>query len=105
MVIFLLSVKSGLRAKEIVSITWQMVTDQEGNVGDAIALQNVASKGKNGGRSIPLNKELKAAPEILKDFAAARRLEKGFHFDLSSNVVTSERGGRMRVAQSMMATR
>ncbi len=94
-VVFLLSVKSGLRAKEIASITWQMVTDPEGNVSEAIALQNIASKGSNGGRSIPLNKDLKAALEILKDFAAAKRLEKGFSFDLASNVITSERGGRM----------
>ena len=94
-VVFLLSVKSGLRAKEIASITWQMVTDPEGNIGDAIALQNVASKGKNGGRTIPLNRDLKAALEILKEFAVAKRLEKGFPFDLTSNVITSERGGRM----------
>ncbi|MBC8285854.1 MAG: site-specific integrase [Nitrospinae bacterium] len=94
-VILLLSVKSGLRAKEIASITWAMLTDPEGNIGDAIALQNIASKGKNGGRTIPLNKELKVALETLKDFAVAKRLEKGFLFDLASNVITSERGERM----------
>ncbi len=94
-VILLLSVKSGLRAKEIAFLTWQMVTDPEGNVGDAIALQNVASKGKNGGRTIPLNKELKAALVDLKLFAETKRLEMGFPFDLASNVITSERGGRM----------
>jgi|SaaInlStandDraft_6_1057023.scaffolds.fasta_scaffold17357_1 integrase len=94
-VILLLSVKSGFRAKEIASITWQMVTDPEGNIGNSIALQNVASKGKNGGRTIPLNKDLKVALETLKDFAVAKRLEKGFPFDLASNVITSERGGRM----------
>ncbi len=91
-VIFLLSVKSGLRAKEIASLTWQMVTDPEGRIGDAIALPNVASKGKNGGRTIPLNKELKVALETLKDFAAAKRAESGFTFDLAANVITSERG-------------
>jgi len=94
-VILLLSVKSGLRAKEIAFLTWQMVTDPEGNVGDAIALRNVASKGKNGGRTIPLNKELKAALVDLKLFAETKRLGKGFPFDLASNVITSERGGRM----------
>lgn len=94
-VILLLSVKAGLRAKEIASLTWQMLTDPEGNISDTIALQNVASKGKHGGRSIPLNKDLKAALENLKVFAAAKRLEKGFSFDLASNVVTSERGERM----------
>ena len=30
--IFLLSVKAGLRAKEIASLTWDMVTDAEGNL-------------------------------------------------------------------------
>jgi len=94
-VILLLSVKSGLRAKEIAFLTWQMVTDPEGNVGDAIALRNVASKGKNGGRTIPLNKDLKAALVDLKLFAETKRLEMGFPFDLASNVITSERGGRM----------
>jgi len=94
-VIFLLSVKSGLRAKEIANLTWQMVTDPEGSIGDAIALPNVASKGKNGGRTIPLNKELKVALEALKDCAAANRAEKGFPFDLAANVVTSERGERL----------
>ena len=94
-VIFLLSVKSGLRAKEIANLTWQMVTDPEGSIGDAIALPNVASKGKNGGRTVPLNKDLKAALEALKDCAAAKRAEKGFPFDLAANVVTSERGERL----------
>lgn len=94
-VMFLLSVKSGLRAKEIASLTWQMVTDPEGNIADAIALQNTASKGKNGGRTIPLNKDLKQALETLKEFAAAKRLEKGFPLDLAANVVTSERGERL----------
>lgn len=94
-VILLLSVKGGLRAKEIASLTWQMVTDPEGNIGDAIALQNIASKGKNGGRSIPLNRDLKAALADLKLFAETKRIEKGFPFDLAANVITSERGEQM----------
>ena len=49
-VIFLLSVDAGLRAKEIASITWQMVTDAEGILTDQIALQDGASKGRSGGR-------------------------------------------------------
>jgi integrase len=35
-VIFLLSVKAGLRAKEIASLTWEMVTDAQGQIGSAI---------------------------------------------------------------------
>ena len=37
--ILLLSVKAGLRAKEIASLTWDMVTDAEGNLGPALHLQ------------------------------------------------------------------
>ncbi len=59
--IFMLSVKAGLRAKEIACLTWAMVTDPEGNVSDVIALENKASKGRNGGRTVPLNRELQAA--------------------------------------------
>src|ERR1700737_1077136 len=54
-VMFLLSLKAGMRAVEIASITWAMVTDAEGKVCDLIALQNRASKGKGGGRIIPVH--------------------------------------------------
>ena len=60
-VIFMLSCKAGLRAKEIAFLTWPMVQDAEGNVSDMIAIENKASKGRNGGRTIPMNKELRAA--------------------------------------------
>jgi integrase/recombinase XerD len=57
-VILLLSVKAGLRAKEIANLTWEMVTTSDGEIGDSIHLRNSASKGRGGGRIIPLNKEL-----------------------------------------------
>jgi integrase len=63
-VIFLLSIRAGLRAKEIASLTVGMTTNATGEL-DKIALQNIASKGKSGGRVIPLNKELKEALEKL----------------------------------------
>ena len=66
-VIVLLSVKAGLRAKEISSLTWDMLTDAEGAIGTAIHLQNRASKGKTGGRIIPLNAELRKALGDLKN--------------------------------------
>ncbi len=59
--IFLFSVKAGLRAVEIASITWGMVMDAEGEVADLIALENRASKGKGGGRNIPMHPDLKVA--------------------------------------------
>ena len=58
--IFLLSVKAGLRAKEIASLKWSMVTDAEGRLTDTIQLTNDASKG-NSGRVIPINRELSAS--------------------------------------------
>jgi integrase/recombinase XerC len=60
-VMFLLSIKSGMRAKEISSVTWAMITDAEGEIADVIALENRASKGKGGGRHIPIHPHLKAA--------------------------------------------
>src|ERR1700689_4367721 len=60
-VIFLLSIKAGLRAKEIASVTWAMVTDAEGEIAEVIALENKASKGRGGGRHIPIHPDLKAA--------------------------------------------
>ena len=59
-VIFLLSAKAGLRAKEIASLTWRMVTDARGQIGQAIHLEDIASKGQSG-RVIPMNDELRVA--------------------------------------------
>jgi integrase len=64
--IFLLSVKAGLRAKEIAELTWDMVTDAEGKLGHAMHLRDEASKGASG-RVIPLNKELRDALLKLHD--------------------------------------
>jgi len=58
--IFLLSVKAGLRAKEIASLSWRMVTDAGGQIGQAIRLENRASKGQSG-RVIPMNEEVRLA--------------------------------------------
>jgi integrase/recombinase XerC len=60
-VMFLLSIKAGMRAKEIAFVTWGMVMDAEGEIADVIALENRASKGRGGGRHIPIHPELKAA--------------------------------------------
>lgn len=44
-VIFLLSAKAGLRAKEIARLTWRMVCDSAGQVALSIHLSDSASKG------------------------------------------------------------
>ena len=56
--IFYFSVKAGLRAKEIAHLKWSMVMNSDGSVGDYLNLPNASSKG-NGGRVVPLNKDLK----------------------------------------------
>src|SRR4029434_8719853 len=60
-VMFLLSMKAGLRAKEIASLTWAMVTDAQGQVAEVLHVPNRASKGETGGRTIPLHPDLQAA--------------------------------------------
>src|SRR6266699_110485 len=60
-VMFMLSLKSGLRAKEVAGITWAMITDAEGEIGDVISLESRASKGRGGGRIIPMHPDLKVA--------------------------------------------
>jgi integrase len=60
-VMVLLSVRAGLRAKEIALATWGMVLDADGNVGDTLELHDKASKGAKGGREIPLHPELRNA--------------------------------------------
>jgi integrase/recombinase XerD len=59
-VTLLLSVKAGLRAKEIANLTWDMVMTSDGEK-PYIHLTNEASKGKTGGRVVPLNRELRSA--------------------------------------------
>jgi integrase len=60
-VAFLLSVRAGLRAKEVAKVTWAMVTDSEGHITGQLHLTNEVSKGENGGRKVDLAKSLKAA--------------------------------------------
>jgi integrase/recombinase XerD len=84
--IFLLSIKSGLRAKEISSLTWSMVLDSDGEISDYINITNSASKGSSGGRSIPINKQLKS---IFLDFIQYQKLH-GF-FNVDGNVINTQR--------------
>src|SRR3954470_1915719 len=59
--IVLLTFKAGLRACEVANLRWSMVTTATGDLADAISLPNRASKGKGGGRTIPLHDDLRAA--------------------------------------------
>ena len=85
-VMFRLSIKAGLRAKEIARLTWGMVTDADGQVGEVLALPNTASKGHRGGRLIPLNHQLRTALVALHQLG-------GDAVHPERPVVISERGG------------
>ena len=85
-VIFLLSVKAGLRAKEIAELKWSMVTNADGDIGMEIHLTDAASKGR-GGRMIPLNRHLREKMVELFAQECCRN-----DFDLaSSRVIRTER--------------
>ena len=88
-VTFLLSVKAGLRAKEVACLTWLMVTDAGGKVADAIELPNAASKGRGGGRTVPLHPDLQAALVALQE---TRTVAPG------DRVIHSERGRGLSAA-------
>lgn len=86
--ILLLSVRAGLRAKEIANLKWAMVLGADGEVGDSIHLTDEASKGKSG-RIVPLNKQLRG--NLVQMLIEARQKR---HFGPeTAYVVTTERSG------------
>ena len=87
--IVLLSVKAGMRAKEISCLTWPMVTASDGQLADVISLEDRASKGRNGGRVIPLHRDLKTALVTYKSMSRSR---------YGAYVLKSERGSRLTAA-------
>ncbi len=81
--ILLLSVKAGLRAKEIASLTWDIATTSDGEIGTVIHLTNEASKDRGGGRVIPLNPGTEGSPLSLHQSPSRARP--------STFVITTER--------------
>jgi integrase/recombinase XerD len=80
-VIFLLSIRAGLRAKEIAALRWSMIVGADGEVGEYIHLTNDASKGMSG-RIIPINRQLRA--KIIELFDAG-------DIDPTTHVIRTER--------------
>ena len=95
-VIFLLSTKAGLRAVEISSLTWQMITDANSNISDFISLTNKASKGKSG-RQIPINKELKVVLQQLLEIQSSQK-----YFDISKDYVVTTQRSRSTSSQAIV---
>jgi integrase/recombinase XerD len=94
--IFLLSAKSGLRAKEVSQLKWSMVVNSEGTVSNAIHLTDVASKGKSG-RVIPLNKDVRGLLVRLFDNESKRH-----DYDVNSSFVIRTERSKSTSAQSVV---
>ena len=88
-IIFMLSYKAGLRAKEIANLTWLMVCDSEGQLSHEINLTNKASKGKQSGRTIPMHKDLAV---LLAELLAEQKRNE--HFALTNRIITTERDNK-----------
>jgi integrase len=82
--IVLLSTKAGLRAGEIAKLTWDMVLDPTGEIGNVIELRDSVAK-KGSGRLIPIHPNLWAALANWREMTSA-----------TGPVVRSERGDAMR---------
>ena len=82
---FLLSVKAGLRAKEIASLTWSMVLNADGSIASDIRLTDKASKGRSG-RVIPMNTDVAGNLTAMLSVASDTKA-----FTPSDRVITSER--------------
>jgi integrase len=80
----LLSAKAGLRAGEIANLTWLMILDPSGEIGEVIELQDQAAK-KQSGRLIPMHSDLRQALRALRDLTSD-----------TGHVIRSERGGPMK---------
>lgn len=89
--IVLLSFKAGLRAKEIASLTWKMVIDADGEIGENIHLRNQATKGKSG-RIIAMNKD------IPKQLTQVKKID-GVKIEDAESFVIRMRGGQGTSAQ------
>jgi integrase len=100
-VLFLLSIKAGLRACEIAALDWSMVLTGDGEIASHISLPNKASKGSYGGRRVPIHSQLKAALQDLareetRDPKPGKRQSRKRDITLPNQpVIQGERGGRI----------
>ena len=85
--IFLLSVKGGLRSKEISQLSWKEVCDSDGKISDHINLTNRSSKGLSG-RTIPINKDLRK--NLIELLDQQQRMFRSFDLN-TSFIVRTER--------------
>ncbi len=84
-VIFLLSVRAGLRACEIAGLEWAMVTDALGDLSGTLVVPNRIAKGTASGRTVPLH------PQLADALSAWRTVSVHTRWSTVAPVVPSER--------------
>lgn len=87
-VLFLLSVRAGLRACEIAGLQWSMVLKAQGMVGDHIEVRAQIAKMASG-RRVPMHADLKAALNHLK-------ASLGHDLVREAPVIPSAKGGHLK---------
>lgn len=92
-VVLMLSVRAGLRAKEIANLRWSMVVGSDGEIGVTISLTDSASKGASG-RTIPLNQALRAL--LIEWYSECRQWPR---FDLNNAYVICTERSKFTSAQ------
>ncbi len=86
--IFLLTVKTGLRAKEVAFLRWEMVLTSDGEVGYTLSLPNSSSKGRSG-RVVPLHSDVR---QLLSELHTTMRDER---FKPTDWIIRSQRSPRV----------
>ncbi len=89
-VIFLLTVKAGLRAKEVAGLRWSSVMNADGEIAGHIELTDRTSKGRSG-RIIPMNRDLRKALEAWMIVCASRRFRRDAPSLPERSIICTER--------------
>lgn len=88
-VMVLLSARAGLRACEIAGLTWGMVMDAKGKIGDHLDIRASIAK-RSSGRRIPMH------PELRRVLRHLRNVTPEAHRSSDEPVIRSAKGGAMR---------
>ena len=88
-VMVLLTVRAGLRAREVAGLKWSMVSDANGRIASSVEVRDEIAK-RGSGRRVPMH------PQLHKALAAWRDQQAAEHLHPDAVVIRSLKGGAMR---------
>ena len=88
-VIVLLTVRAGLRAREVAGLKWSMVSDANCRIASMVEVRDVIAK-RGSGRRVPMH------PQLHQALAAWRDQQASEHLHPDAVVIRSLKGGAMR---------